>query len=526
MNSLRAAQQLRSARFSIALSCIFALAACVRDDTTYSNAATDATNPEETKSRAVLGAPSLWEPAPDDGVELGFGWDSSKGRIVPNRCVSVTPIRATGQVARVSLSEVSDTSEVMKSLKVSASVSVKTMFASGSAAASFAKSSKVSAQSTTFLLDATVENGILFAGPRGAADVARLAFPSIESPAALAKDEPGRLTFQPWAEKLLKRSVDFRAYCGDAYVSAISSGARLFATISFSSSSSTMKQAVSTAIKGTYGPVKAEGSAAEAQATTLAGTSLDVQYLQVGGARGAIAVTREGLQEKLEKLAGEADDYPKFQYVRLTPYSQMPEWRGVDTWQQAENEFEIIADYYWQLTNLDDEIDEILGNYKAYNDKTGKTKDELKVFQDDVLRLRALIWSAMQPKMDDDATPADDSDPDSQAAPLTLFAAPAASVFKAPDSIDPAVLTGNPTLDEIADELTAAAPFGNPSLLRINLPIPSHASTATDSAALQTAVVDWYVRPRARRACDRDPTSYDCLNNAELDDVAELVPVR
>lgn len=524
MTSLRAAQKFRSARLPVALFCILALAACVRDDTSYNNAATDATNPEETKSRAVLGAPSLWEPAPDDGVELGFGWDSSKGRIVPNRCVSVTPIRATGQVARVSLSEVSDTSEVMKSLKVSASVSVKTMFASGSAAASFAKSSKVSAQSTTFLLDATVENGILFAGPRGAADVARLAFPSIESPAALAKDEAGRLTFQPWAEKLLKRSNEFRAYCGDAYVSAISSGARLFATISFSSSSSTTKQAVSTAIKGTYGPVKAEGTAAQAQATTLAGTSLDVQYLQVGGARGAIAVTREGLQEKLEKLAGEADDFPKFQYVRLTPYSQMPEWRGVDTWQQAEDEFEIIADYYWQLTNLDDEIDEILGNYESYNDKTGKTKDELKTFQDDVLRLRALIWSAMQPKMDDDATPANDAD--SEAAPLTLFAAPAASVFKAPDAVDLAVLAGNPTLDEIADELAAASPFGNPSLLRINLPIPDHATTATESAALQTAVVDWYVRPRARRACDRDPTSYDCLNNAELDEVAKLVPVR
>ena len=89
-----------------------------------------------------------------------------------------------------------------------------------------------------------------------------------------------------------------------------------------------------------------------------------------------------------------------------------------------------------------------------------------------------------------------------------------------------ALLAGNPTLAQLADELAAASPFGNPSLLRINLPIPGHVSTATDEATLRKAVVDWYVRPRAKRACDRDPTEKDCLTNAELDDVQQLVVVR
>ena len=506
-----------------------ALAACAGDDSppAVGSVGDQPDDPEETESRAVLGATAHWEPSPEDGVELGFGWDSRKGRVVPNRCVRMTPVRASGQVARASLSEVSDTSEMMKSLNVSASVSVKTMFASGSAAASFAKSSRVSAQSTTFLLDATVENGVLFAGPHGPADEARLAYPSLEARATGAgAGEASRLTLQPWASGLMQNAADFRAYCGDAYVSAITSGARLYATISFRSNSSTDSQKVKAAIKGTYGAVKASATAAEAHAQTLASTSLTVHSLQVGGSGGAIAMTKDALLAKLESLAGQAEKSPKFQYVRLTPYSQMPEWRGTDTWMQAEDEFEVIADYYWQLTNLDDEIETILAEYDSYNAKTGKTKAELKVFQDDVLRLRGLIYAAMQPDRDDDADRPEAGEDTAAAAPLALFAAPA-TVFRAPEAIDVSLIAGNPTLEQLADELAAASPFGNPSLLRINLPIPAHASDATDAAGLQKAVIDWYVRPRAKRACDRDPTSKDCLSNAELDEVQKtLVVVR
>ncbi|MEQ8264211.1 hypothetical protein [Pseudohaliea sp.] len=513
---------------ALAVLAIAGLAACTSDDSPPAviKPAAQPEDAEATQSRAVLGAPEYWEPAPEEGVELGFGWDSRKGRIVPNRCVRMTPVRASGQVARASLSEVTDTSEVMKSLKVSAAVAVKTMFAKGSAAASFAKSSRVSAQSTTFLLDATVENGVLFAGPYGPADEARLAYPSLEAHATAAGGEPAsRLTLQPWAGGLMNDAATFRAYCGDAYVSAITSGARLYATISFRSTSSSQSQKVKTAIEGTYGPVRAEAKAAATHAETLANTSLTVHNLQVGGSGGEIAMSKDALLEKLKSLAGEAEASPQFQYLRLTPYSQMPEWRGTDTWMQAEDEFEVIADYYWQLTNLDDEIETILADYKNYNKLTGKTQPELRAFQDDVLRLRRLIHSAMQPdpEVPADALPA--STDGSASAPIELFAAPK-TVFKAPSAIDVGLLAGNPTLGQLADELAAASPFGNPSLLRIHLPIPDHVSTATDAATLREAVVDWYVRPRAKRACDRDPTEKDCLTNAELDDVQQFVVVR
>lgn len=61
---------------------------------------------------------------PASGVELGLGWDTARGEVVANRCVEFAPVRETGQVATLRMREVSDQSEIMESLGVSAAVSV------------------------------------------------------------------------------------------------------------------------------------------------------------------------------------------------------------------------------------------------------------------------------------------------------------------------------------------------------------------------------------------------------------------
>lgn len=484
---------------------------------------------EETRAGAVLGQPDHWEPAPEDGVELGFGWDSRRGRVVPNRCVSMTPVRMPGQVAQLHLSEVTDTSEVMKSLGVSASVSVKSIYGKASAAASFAKSSRVSASSSTFLLDAVVENGVIFAGPRGPADVTRSAYPSLdnESDASWSSNEAGRLEFQSWALNLARRPSEFRANCGDAFVSAISSGARLYATISFTSTSSTQSQNVKAAIKAEYGPVKASGAVKTRHENTLANTELEVYYLQVGGAQGQIAMSKEGLEEKLRNLAKETDQSPQLQFIRLTPYSRLPQWRGVDTWMDAEDELDIIADYYWVLSSLEAEIEAIVADYDAYNPKTGKSEAELTAFKDDVLKLRRLIWLAMKPD--------DDEEPETASAKFVApgwsfepFSGAPLKIFKAPQSVELGEIAGNPTIAELSRHLEDASPSGNPNLLRLFLPIPNAApvSDPKGEEQLKQAVIDWYVAAKVRRACERDPTSNDCLSRDELAAVAAAVPVR
>ncbi len=104
--------------------------------------------------------------APESGVELGYGWDNIREKPINVRCVEFAPVLATGQHATVHLNEVSDQSEIMDRLGVSASAAVNSTFGSVSGQASFAKSSNVSSKNTTLLLRAVVKNSALFAGPK------------------------------------------------------------------------------------------------------------------------------------------------------------------------------------------------------------------------------------------------------------------------------------------------------------------------------------------------------------------------
>ena len=520
---------------------IFALSGCTGEDTSRPpGTAGGATIPSnsaftsEVRSAPALALASYWQPVPDDGVELGLGWDSREGRIVPNRCVHMAPVHSPGQTTELSLDEVTSRSEVMSALKVSAAASVKTMFASGSATASFAKSTKASSQSTTLLMNATITNGTLFAGPADAAAVARSAFPAngIGGEAHGAGKDRGRLTLQPWAMKLLNKPADFRAYCGDGYISAITSGARLLASFEITANSASSRQAIATSIKGSYGPANVSGSSNASKGEEKSQSGVSVRYMQVGGAKGAIATSNEGLRKKLETLANEAFESPHFQDMRVTPYAQMAEVRGAGTWREADDEYEMIADTYWQLTSLEDDVRVILANYAEAKDanttagyvaRTGRDKGGLRDFLDDILHVRRAIHAALSGAGTEvSQSPADDP-------AVKLFAVgEAQTVFRAPSGINLGQLSQSRDLGTLARSLNQALPYGNPSVLLINLPLPvSELPTATvDDEALRKAVVDYYVAPASRRACLQDPNDRNCFSNRQLEEIAALVPLR
>jgi hypothetical protein len=508
---------------------------CGGEDRSTGGTTSESGGPQENFTSKVpsylaLGEKSVWQPVPDDGVELGLGWDSREGRVVPNRCVRLAPVHSPGQTTTMTLDEVSSRSQMMHSLNVSAAASVKTMFASGSATASFAKSTSVSSQSTTLLMNATVTNGTLFAAPPVPAGAARTAFPAagegVSQPSG--ENNSGRLTFEPWASALLKKPEEFRAYCGDGYISGITSGARLLASFEIVSKDASARKSAAASIKGSYGPANMSGSGSSSSSTSTTGTEIHRRYMQVGGAKGPIATDETKLNEKLAVLAEEAFESPRFQDMRITPYAQMAEWRGSDAWRNSDDEYGLIADTYWHLTSLEDDTRQVLQNYADYEPRTGKTREELSAFLDDILTVRRAIYAAF--KQSDEAA----SNPAKGEESLTLFEAPEsaglpANSFKAPSGINLRVLGGQPTLGELAQQLQNALPFGNPALLLINLPLPKtevSEANSRDKATLQKAVVMYYIGPAAQRACGQDPTSRSCLGNKELEAVAKLVPVR
>ena len=508
------------------------LAACGTDETVP---AADREPPDMTRSgfdsagpsRMALGQSSFWQPVPDDGVELGLGWDSREGRVVPNRCVHMAPVHSPGQTTVMSLDEMQRQSDVMSALNISSAVSVKTMFASGSATASFATNTRVSSQSTTLLMQATVTNGVLFAAPADAAATARTAFPlpgDGVGEAETGKDS-GRLTLHPWALALLKRPDEFRAYCGDGYVSAITSGARLLASFLITSKSASQRSLAAASIKASYGPANVSGSAKAEKATQETFNDVSIRYMQVGGAEGAIATDREALNDKLKTLAGEAARSPRFQDMRITPYAQLAEVKGSVGWRETDDEYALIADTYWQLTSLEDDLRYILANYDAahYVLRTGRDEKGLKDFLDDILNVRRAIYAALNGAPSGDVPRAQD------AATAKLFQKPVpATRLVAPQAVDLKLVRAGLPLRQLAQHLQQALPLGNPMLLLIQLPLPASEMPPGNpkDEALQKAVVDYYVRPTVVRACRQDPTHANCLDGASLDAIAKLVEVR
>ena len=520
----------RNKSFIASVVTLIVLSGCTAEESGNSEApvadqvSTGETFTSQFDTRKALALNGYWEAVPDDGVELGLGWDSREGRIVPNRCVKISPVHSPGQTTMMSLDEVSSRSDVTSALNVSASASVKTMFASGSASASFAKSTKVSSQSTTLLMKATVTNGVLFAGPADSAAISRTAYPAAGAGGELhaSGKDSGRLTFYPWATALLKKPDEFRAYCGDGFISAISSGARLLASFEISGQSSSARKTTAASLKGSYGPANVSGSANSASSTKASMENVSVRYLQIGGAKGPIATTKDALDLKLTKLAGEAYESPRFQDMRITPYAQMAEVRFDPLWRAADDEYEMVADTYWLLTSLEDDVRHVMSSIGDYDPRTGMSDTELQDFLDDILDLRRAIFAALE----DPGKAVTDFSQSEKA--LNLFSAsPPQSKLTLPRGVNLKALGHSASLGELAKKLSHAFPYGNPTLLLINLPLPAEQSTTglTESEELQNAVVTHYIEPIARRACQRDPTDRDCMSNRQLRDVAKLVPI-
>ena len=480
---------------------------------------------------------------PLSGVELGLGWDSRRGEVVPNRCIEFAPIQSRGQATRLHLTEVSDQSEMMRSLNVNAAVSVRTIFASGDAKTSFAKSSKVKASSTNFVLQATVDNGVLFVGPKRMPDRARYANPQFGERGEPAPDagwrqwaaDPGTddqhsLTFRPWAKEYLDDGDGgaFRRHCGDSFVASIQSGAELLALISFTASSAAEKQRIAASISADFGVVQASASAASASESSRQNSNLEVTVSQIGGSGGPIATTREDLVEKLKLLAMDAAMAPKFHSMQVVSYDSLADWPAEVALTASTGELEVIADTYWFLSSFYELLEEIIIEPEAYSYATGLIPSELADLQDQVLEKRAGLLAGLREAAAGEV-------PVAVSLAAVALPVPGDGMLTFPDATAAGLLgaeSGLPSaaawVDALGASLGEELPLGNPNTLLLHLPLPSAATAGLlgDEAALRALVVRRHLHDQAKRFCRLDPSDNQCLTNAELQELEELVTVN
>lgn len=434
--------------------------------------------PEEVQPRTL--------DVPASGVHLGWGWDSQKERARPTVCVEFEMARDEGQTKHMTFREVSDTYEVMTSMGMSAAASVDAIGYKASGKAEFAKSAKTSGFSSSFVLNVSVDNGVVFAAPiPEGAKPGEVDYLDPEAPVA----HHGAIRLTPAALSVASRGEPaFRERCGDSFVAALYGGAELTALITILTTTHADQEEVSAELSGSGWGVEVEAGFSEKSESKTSSFDSQMSFYQIGGRGDPIPKHKDDLLDKLTDLPRQAADAPATFRMTLVPYTTLVNWPSRFDLEVDATEQEQIASYWGAYTTLYDEIQEVLDKPSDY------------VF---------LVPAAEEGEKDRWAEVADDGAEESVAEVVAALEALQDEVHETLRHLrDLAVRCSDP--DQVCefDQRAVLDPYG----VRVRLPLPKDEQERTVEH-----LVDFHVRDTAQRRCDISPINPGCLSNAEVD---------
>lgn len=461
------------------------------------------------------------------GAQLGWGWDTTLEEARPNICVEFERASEGAQTVNMSINEVSNQSELLEKMDLSATASVKAMV-SVEGKASFAKEVSVNSSSSSFLVRVTIDNGYEYtapveAKPRPASaperrSVWRRLFSS-EAPTEETDDQGMQVRLTPWALELARKQdklASFRRQCGDSFVQAIYGGAELYGLVTISSDVTNSSKQFSESISGSYSFVQANQSFEESINEIDKDAKTTVTFFQVGGSGGAIASDRAGFVEKLQKLTREAAETPKHTSLAVLPYTQLANWPSDKPLDPEEHDLNEILAEYWNFTSLYHDVQRARSHPEKFLLGRGIDKGGLRALEDELNEIRARLERMAR----------DNADlPDE----VTGLPIPTARLAKAQSlvntkntdtSTQPSSRLANAQrllrLDQDLKTLADWKPDINWFKVRMPLPLNAVEKEDYDDLELRHWIVDWYIGRLARRQCDLSPSGRGCLSNAEL----------
>lgn len=484
--------------------------------------------------------------APATGVALGWGWNRGDASPIPTICIEFVPGEEPAQTRYMTMSEVNDTHELMQSLNVSAEASVKAAVYDVSGKAAFAKSNNFSSTSSTFVLNAVVQNGVRYTAPIPDANSATNQYQE-------AVTERGgtsgaiRLT-----DNALSLAIDdtaaFQRVCGSSYVSAIYGGSKLTATITQSAETRSEKEKMSAEMSGSGwgGRFKAKVTASAEATETNSSDKMEISIFLTGGRGDAIPTSEQDLLDKLETLSLDAYVAPKDFQIATTPYELVSNWPG-KLLPDPETEFEELSSYWGAYKTIYDEIEAIILSPTDYhelanngshfisrlNESCDTQETEVNNFQNE------LMESIRSGTVYQDITAYTESYEQLIGLQTALtncqLAAQELEVF--PQEVNLAklkelqdeVLEGLAKLElkaQECNEQSAECDFNtenytSPYALRIRLPLPDDAEIKTADEAIYHNI-----GRIAKNKCDRSANDSGCLSNAEIINFAQEIGWR
>ncbi|WP_316366867.1 hypothetical protein [Candidatus Thiodiazotropha sp. CDECU1] len=427
---------------------------------------------------------------PETGVDVGWGWDSDEGIPQPNVCIEYSIEEDQGQTKYMTMSEISDSRELMQSMNVSAAASVKTIAYSASGSAKFAKNTKINSFSSNFVLNVSVDNGVRYATPLMPGSRGEIKDPETRK----TLPDAGSIRLTSEALRLAKKRdlTSFLNYCGDSYVAALYGGARLTALITVKTNSKKERQDASASFSGSGWGVNVKASASGTKVGSIESKNVSMRFYQSGGRKDEIPATKGDLLGKLKTITTEASDYPAYYRVTLMPYTALANWPEKSIPLDL-SELDQLADYWAGYVKLYEDLEHIFAQpekFQVLNAQSqfiplggnGDSIKKLQQLQDQVqTELGRLQEDALQCSM-----PEQDCSFSEE-----LYQSPYAYRIQMPLPMD----------------ITAA-----------NKQCPCADTEPKGELAKNAAIlVDYYIRNPVKRRCLNNPVDPGCLSNGEMD---------
>ena len=286
--------------------------------------------------------------APETGVDLGWGWNTFRAEPIPTVCVEFARDSFDSQTTTLSFNEVNDSFELLETMDVSAEVSVKSIGYEAKGKADFAKQVNISGFSSTFVIEAEVQNGASFAAPTPPREL-RLAAVGLQGEGAI------RLT--PEAVALARQGTErFKEVCGNGFVSATMGGARLTAVVNIQTSSRQERETVQAAVSGSGWGVKVEAAMKNDKSTAVGKLEREISFYQAGGREQELPTDADKIIARVQELAKQASTAEKLFQIAVTPYEILENWPRGEELTGEEAEFNELASLWGAYNTLYDEI--------------------------------------------------------------------------------------------------------------------------------------------------------------------------
>jgi hypothetical protein len=424
---------------------------------------------------------------PVDAVDLGQGWHEEQAVKAVATCIDFKPLADTGQEQTMRISVVTDRSDLMNELDVSAEVQVKAIAYSVSGKARYAQTVAIKSESLNFVAHARVDNGVEYTGP---AEVAS------------AK----RIDLTPRYRDLARRDpVAFERECGDGFVSAIHAGAELTAILSFAAQSSDERRTIEAAMKGSGFGFEGKGKASAAMQSYAAKSALTISYHQTGGQGNPIPTDQAQFLQAIQGLPALAAQDGVNYRIRVQSYRSLPGYPTVEAAEEGSFRRE-LATSYGRLASLRDDVVEILESLESPEKMKGKDANgketAVTVPADDYVDFRSGDVVARVRVLHDEITV--------KLRGITKFAAECSYLNDSPQASLNAKCAFPATL-------SAARDYD----YRVRLPVLRNQTAAATKpptdVQVKDAIIEQYVRSVSRQRCARDVADRGCLLESEID---------